>query len=186
MGHRFHPKHVDRLVNPERQKLLPPETILQRLDVEPAHVVADIGCGPGYFSIPLARMSSTVYGVDVSAEMLDILTQRAAAAGVRNIEPIEAPAEHIPLSDAAVDRILCAFVLHEVDDLQQTLAEFQRLLKPEGKLMIIEWEKKPMDMGPPVYERIDTAELERQVQAAGFQTESWRPNPYHYMVLARR
>ncbi|GGJ03385.1 methyltransferase type 11 [Alicyclobacillus cellulosilyticus] len=172
------------MVNPERRNLLPPETILQQLDIVPEHVVADIGCGPGYFSLPLAQLSSTVYGVDVSQEMLDILAQRAAAAGVHHIQLIRAPAEQIPLPDATVDRALCAFVLHEVDDLQQTLAELHRLLKPDGKLMIIEWDTKPMDMGPPLDERMDMEELAKQVQAAGFYTETRRLNPYHYMVLA--
>ncbi|SFV05782.1 class I SAM-dependent methyltransferase [Alicyclobacillus macrosporangiidus] len=186
MGHRFNPKHVERLLNEERQKLLPPETILERLGVEPSHVVADIGCGPGYFSLPLAQMSRAVYGVDVSAEMLDLLARRAAEAGVCNVESIQAAAEHIPLPDASVDRMLCAFVLHEVDDLKQTLAEFNRLLKPEGRLMVIEWEKKSMDMGPPVSERIDMAELTSLVEDAGFHTKCWQPNPYHYIILARR
>ncbi|MBX6353157.1 MAG: class I SAM-dependent methyltransferase [Thermoflavifilum sp.] len=114
MGHRFNPKHVERLLNEERQKLLPPEMILERLGVEPSHVVADIGCGPGYFSLPLAQMSRAVYGVDVSAEMLDLLARRAAEAGVCNVESIQAPAEHIPLPDASVDRMLCAFVLQSM------------------------------------------------------------------------
>ncbi|MCL6600366.1 MAG: methyltransferase domain-containing protein [Alicyclobacillus macrosporangiidus] len=186
MGHRFDPKHVAKLDNPERRKLLPPEDILNRLDVQPHHAVADVGCGPGYFTIPLARMTrGRVYGIDVSSDMLALLANRAAEAGLTHIEQVQAPAEHIPLPDASVDRILCSLVLHEVDDLDQTLAEFRRLLKPGGRVMVIEWEKKPMEAGPPMHERIEAVELETKVQAAGFQTDIWRPNPQHYIVLAQ-
>ncbi|MCL6547716.1 MAG: class I SAM-dependent methyltransferase [Alicyclobacillus sp.] len=185
MGHRFDPRHAERLIHPDRQKMLPVSEVLKRLGVEPTHAIADVGCGPGYFTIPLARMTEeTVYAVDVSPEMLDMLESRAAEAGVRRIERLQAPAEQIPLPDAAVDRVLCAFVLHETDDPGRTLEEFRRLLRPGGRLMILEWEKRPMDMGPPVEERIDAGELEETVKSAGFRVQVWRPNPYQYGILA--
>ncbi|WP_290588502.1 methyltransferase domain-containing protein [Alicyclobacillus sp.] len=177
---------MNRLLDDDRKKLLPPDTVLQHLELGPEHSVADIGCGPGYFSLPMARMARRVYAVDVSEEMLDVLKRRADEAGVENIEPIQALADRIPLQDASVDRILCAFVLHEVDDLPRTLAEFRRLLGPDGKLMVIEWDKKPMEMGPPEHERIEMTELSKRMEEAGFHTECWDLNPYHYVVLARR
>ncbi|MCL6445156.1 MAG: methyltransferase domain-containing protein [Alicyclobacillus sp.] len=187
MGNRFDPRHAEKLLHPDRQEMLPAKDVLRRLDVESAHAIADVGCGPGYFTIPLAQITrGTVYAVDVSREMLDILARRAREAGVEGIERIQAPAEQIPLSDAAVDRVFCAFVLHEVDDLDRVLAEFHRLLQPGGRLMILEWEKRPMDMGPPMEERIEAAELETRVKTAGFRTEVWRPNPYQYGIVAQR
>ncbi|TDY45314.1 ubiquinone/menaquinone biosynthesis C-methylase UbiE [Alicyclobacillus sacchari] len=186
MGHRFHPKHVDKLLNADRQKLLPHTAILERLDVQESHVVADVGCGPGYFTIPMAQRCTTVYGVDVSPEMLDMLSKRAAEAGLTNVRSVTAPAERVPLPDHRMDRVLCAFVLHEVDDLDKTVEEFDRLLKPSGKLMVIEWEKKPMEMGPPFVERLERAELTTRMQNAGFHTELWGINPYHYAVIAEK
>lgn len=186
MGHRFHPKHANKLLEAERQKLLPQAAILERLDLEATHVVADVGCGPGYFTIPIAQICNTVYGVDVSPEMLDMLSKRAAEAGLTNIAPMTAQAERIPLPDGTADRILCAFVLHEVDDLDGTLAEFHRLLNTSGKLMVIEWEKQSMEMGPPTAERLAKERLTTKIEEAGFRTELWNPNSYHYVILAQR
>lgn len=126
MGHRFDPKHVGKLDSPERRKMLPPDDILRMLDVQKDHTVADIGCGPGYFTIPVARLSkATVYGVDVSSEMLCLLKEKAEYEGIANISLVESPAEHTTLSGDSVDRIICSLVLHEVDDLRQTLSEFK-------------------------------------------------------------
>ncbi|WP_067620519.1 class I SAM-dependent methyltransferase [Alicyclobacillus acidiphilus] len=148
--------------------------------------MADVGCGSGYFTIPLAQLTAeTVYGIDVSGEMLEMLGERAAQADVSNIERIEAVAEHIPLPDGSVDRILCSLVLHEVDDLDQTLAEFRRLLKSSGKLMVIEWERKPMEMGPPLEERIDAGALSQKITEAGFQCQPFRPNMQQYVLVAQ-
>ncbi|GMA64268.1 class I SAM-dependent methyltransferase [Alicyclobacillus fastidiosus] len=141
MGHRFDPRHVEKLDSPERRKMLPPNETVKMLDVQRGHTVADIGCGPGYFTIPLARLAMNVYAVDVSPEMLHLLKEKAAHEGTRNISVVESPAEHLTLPDHTVDRVICSLVLHEVDDLKQTLSEFKRILRPGGKVLLIEWEK---------------------------------------------
>ncbi|MCL6442654.1 MAG: methyltransferase domain-containing protein [Alicyclobacillus sp.] len=125
MGHRFDPKHVEKLDNPERRKMLPPDDILRLLDVHEDHTVADIGCGPGYFAIPLARLTrATVYGLDVSPEMLGLLRDKAKHEGITNLSLVESHAERIKLPDDSVDRIICSLVLHEVDDIRQALSEW--------------------------------------------------------------
>ena len=183
LGHRFDPKHVERLDNPERRKMLPPDDILAHLAIESTSVVADIGCGPGYFTIPAARMTeATVYGVDVSTEMLRILDERTTQQGLTNISTLESKAEHVALPDHSVDRLICSLVLHEVDDLLQTLKEFKRILHPNGKVLFLEWEKKSMEVGPPLHERIEAEELLRLVKLAGFRCEASSPNPFQYML----
>lgn len=183
-GHRFDPKHMEKLVNPERRKMLPPEEILKLLDVQTEHTVADIGCGPGFFTIPLATVAEDVYGVDVSPEMLRMLKERADEQGLNNITLVESPAEHIALADAAVDRAICSLVLHEVDDLAQTLSEFKRILRSGGKLLLIEWEKKSAEMGPPLHIRLAPDELLAALAQAGFKGAVSRPNPEQYIIVA--
>ncbi|MCL6442672.1 MAG: class I SAM-dependent methyltransferase [Alicyclobacillus sp.] len=86
MGHRFNPAHVDRLLGDERRKLLPPERVLSELDIRMDSTMADIGCGPGYFTLPAAEATTAnVYGVDVSPEMLGYLMSRARENGIHNI-----------------------------------------------------------------------------------------------------
>lgn len=184
MAHRFDPKHVAKLTNPERRKLLPPDEILAPLSIQAQDVVADIGCGPGFFTIPAAQITDgTVYGVDVEPQMLDYLKEHAAEAGVSNVETVQSDAEHIQLPDSSVDKLFYAFVLHEVADLQQGIDEMKRILRPDGKVLVLEWEKKETESGPPVEERLDAHELESQLQKAGFRTSIIRPNPNNYMIL---
>lgn len=185
MNHRFNPKHVEKLDNPERRKTLPPDDILKMLDVQNDHTVADIGCGPGYFTVPLARLSAAVYGVDVSSDMLGLLQQKAADQGIDNIFFSESHAEHISLSDNSVDRLICSLVLHEVDDLRQTLSEFQRIIRVGGRILLIEWEKQETaTMGPPVGIRIDSEVLLAEVEAIGLRGEISHPNSDQYIIVA--
>lgn len=184
MTHRFDPKKVNKLDNPERRKLLPPEEILAPLGIGGRDDVADIGAGPGFFAIPAARMTQgTVYGVDVEPQMLEYLREKAAEAGAANVKPVQSDAESIDLPDASVDKAICAFVLHEVADLQKGLAEIKRILRPDGRLLVLEWEKKETESGPPVEERLDAAELQPAIKSFGFKTRVLRPNPNHYMIL---
>ncbi|WAH36437.1 class I SAM-dependent methyltransferase [Alicyclobacillus dauci] len=185
MGHRFNPKHIEKLDNPERRKALPPDKILNLLDVQEVSSIADIGCGPGYFTLPVAHMTEgTVYGIDVSPEMLRLLEENVQREGLSNVSLVESTAERIALPDESVDRIICSLVLHEVDDLKQTLSEFKRILRADGKILLIEWEKKPMDMGPPVEERLDPETLLHEVEILGFHGQISYPNPNHYIILA--
>ncbi|BCJ88275.1 class I SAM-dependent methyltransferase [Effusibacillus dendaii] len=184
MAHRFDPKKAHKLDNPARRKLLPPEEILAPLAIGGRDDVADIGVGLGYFAIPAAKMTrGTVYGVDVEPQMLGLLKTKAAEAGVVNIEPILSDAENISLPDASVDKVFCSLVLHELANLEKGLAEIRRILRPGGKLLVLEWEKKETESGPPVEERIDAMDLETGIQAFGFLTRVIRPNPNHYIIL---
>ncbi|KPV45580.1 class I SAM-dependent methyltransferase [Alicyclobacillus ferrooxydans] len=185
MSHRFNPKHLHKLESPERRKALPPDEILGLFGTPGDANFADVGCGPGYFTIPLAkRTTGKVYALDVSSEMLNVLTERVQEANVTNVENVLSNAEQIALPDHSVDGVLCSLVLHEVDDLKQTLSEFRRVLRPGGKMLLIEWEKKQMEMGPPVEIRISSDELLEYVGAAGLQGQIVRPNPDQYIVLA--
>jgi len=184
MGHRFDPKFIERLNSPERRKMLPPERLLAELGIDSISIVADIGCGPGYFTLPVARMTQqTVYGVDVSAEMLSFMMEKAEAEGLGNISVVESPAEHIGLPDESVDRILCSLVLHEVDDLNQVFCEFKRILRPHGKMLLIEWEKEQTDSGPPVNERIAAEELKNKLIEFGWSGRRIQPNKDQYAFL---
>ncbi|GAX89866.1 class I SAM-dependent methyltransferase [Effusibacillus lacus] len=184
MAHRFDPKKVHKLDNPERRKLLPPEEILAPLQIGEQEDVADIGVGPGYFAIPASRLTSgTVYGVDVEPQMLGFLKEKANEAGAANIVPVQSDAEAIDLADGSVDKVFCAFILHELADLTKGLSEIKRILRPGGKLLVLEWEKKQTESGPPVEERLDAPELAASIEKFGFATEIIRPNPNHYMIL---
>jgi len=187
MPHVFRPEHAMRLIALERARLLPADRVLDALDVQAHHDVIDIGAGPGYFALPLARRTrGKVFAVDLSPEMLQMLSERARESGV-SIEAHQAPAERLPLEDASVDRALMAFVLHEVPDRQAAVREVRRVLREKGRFLLLEWDKRPMDMGPPVEERLSVDECEALLVAEGFRIlHRIYPNDVHYGLVAER
>jgi len=185
MAHRFNPAHMERLLSPERETMLPPAVILGELQLSQDSIMADIGCGPGYFVIPAARLTrGTVYGVDVEPQMLTALQARADEAGLSQIRTLEGSAEKIPLASQAVDASLCAFVLHEVQDLAVALAELRRVTKAGGRVCIVEWEKHETSYGPPLHERLGSDELRTALEREGFHdVRLVKPNADHYMLM---
>ncbi len=186
MPHRFHPQHADRLLSEERLKMISPHQVIDHLQIVSGHIVADVGVGPGFFAIPIAkRTNQLVYGIDVESQMLSKLRERASVEQVQ-IEAIEASAEQIPLSDHQVDRTLCAFVLHEVDDPINALQEFWRITKKEGYIGIVEWEKKATKHGPPISERLSREELDSMLDKAQLELREWVDlSEDHYLCICR-
>ncbi|MCL6442673.1 MAG: methyltransferase domain-containing protein [Alicyclobacillus sp.] len=96
---------------------------------------------------------------------------------------IESSAESIDLPDQSIDRLLCSFVLHEVDNLNQVFSEFKRILKPGSKMLLLEWEKKETASGPPVHERIDAPTLSEELDKYGWEGQHIQLNQDQYAFL---
>ncbi|HEX5506370.1 MAG TPA: class I SAM-dependent methyltransferase, partial [Thermomicrobiales bacterium] len=104
-SHHFHPDRRSMLLREERYQSMPPERVLGWLPLKPDATVADIGCGPGFFSLPLAERlpQGTLYAVDVEPVMLDTVRDRMEAAGITNIRLVRATENRAPLAAASLD-----------------------------------------------------------------------------------
>ena len=98
--------------------------------------IADLGCGTGEMTVSLARTVSHVYGIDSSSAMLD--AARSQTQTLSNATILEGDLDNIPLPDASVDAALLVLVLTYIPDIEPTLIEAQRILKPTGKLVILD------------------------------------------------
>ncbi len=158
-GHGGHAGHgrIERLLSDERARSMPPDATLRLAGVTPGMMVVDLGCGPGFLTIPARHIvgpSGRVIAVDVQPEMLDHLRGRLAAAAIDDVEVILATDEHVPVADGVADVVLCALVLHEVDDPAGFLAGCARLAKRDGIVAVIEIHHEDVPGGPPVAHRI--------------------------------
>lgn len=189
MPHKFDPKNLERLDGEERRKAIDVEAILSSLPLASTQSVADIGCGTGFFSVPLSQRLSEgkVYALDIADEMLDRLRQKVRDSGIGNIEVIKSDDMDFPLPRGTMDGAMLSFVLHEQEDRIRFLQKARELLKPGAWLLVVEWQKREMKMGPPLAERIDGAELRDMAGRAGFENVSSKElGDYNYMALLRR
>jgi ubiquinone/menaquinone biosynthesis C-methylase UbiE len=190
MPHIFNPEDRQNLDSPERRGEMPPEETLVRAGIKPGDIVADIGCGMGYFTFPAARMigpKGLVYAVDVSGVMLAEVRSKAAAAGAFNIETHQVPQSRLTLPAAEYTLAILSDVLHEVDDKKAFLASVSEALRPGARLAVIEWAKKETPAGPPLKERLAEDELQVLLKKAGFTEPACEPlGPAHSLYTCRR
>ena len=187
--HHFDPARAERLYGEERHQAMPPEPILRAAGFAAGHVVVDLGAGPGFFTLPAARLVGSegrVHAADVAPSMLEICQRRAAEAGLTWIETVPSEESHVPLPDATADRVLIAFVLHEADDPAALLKEAARLLRPGGEVAVVEAHKKEGTPGPPMEHRIGEDEVAALASQVGLQAEPVEHRGERYYVARLR
>lgn len=184
---RFNPEKRHGLHSAERTAKWQPRSLLKHLGIQPGHAVLDLGCGTGFWTLPLADIvgaSGKVWALDVSQEMLDALADRKPPPTVR---PLLSELPHIDLTDAAVDWIWGAFVVHEVEPLAGLMAEMRRVLRLGGQVAVLDWRPDAASNdGPPSHHRLSPVTVTEQLQAAGFEIlpQDWQHED-GYLIEAR-
>lgn len=185
---KFDPQKKEELLSPERQKQLDVFQVTALIPIFPHHEIADVGCGPGFFTLPLAKhvFDGKVYAVDVQQEMLDVVKERMERIRLTNIEVVLSKESKLPLDDDSLDGALAAFVVHEAKNPKILLTEIKRCLRRGGWLAVIEWQKIETEDGPPVGERIDEAELRALSTEIGYRSIGKHIlNNDQYMLIMR-
>lgn len=178
MAHKFNPKDMQKLDSPERRKILPPEETLNIIGLNKNEIFIDIGCGIGYFSIPASKfvgIKGKVYAIDNSSEMIKELERRISENKITNIETIISNSYDFKLNSDTGTFALMANVLHEIDKKENFLQETNRVLKKEGTLCIIEWQKKETERGPPLEDRLSENEIKELLRITKFKLINLHP-----------
>jgi ubiquinone/menaquinone biosynthesis C-methylase UbiE len=191
--HKFNPADHKRLDSEERHKLMPPEALVSEIEKtayeyfknENAVTFADIGCGSGFFSIPLAKRAQKfkdkkfiLFALDISEEMLGVFNGNlkkaqdidSAESGSCLIKCVKCEEFFIPLEDSSVNILLLANVFHEIAGKHDYLKEIKRVLKDGGTFFLLDWKKEDPHpvFGPPQAERVSTEEAEKALEESGF------------------
>jgi len=187
--HRLHsdPKaYIAALEDPKRDAYQKPHEVMEALAIKEGEIIADIGAGSGYFTLRLAHhvgANGRVYAVDVSPDMIRHLNGRVRDMGALNVSTILAPPND-PLLPQPVDRFLIVDVWHHVEDQAGYLALMKKGLKPGGQVVMIDFQKKELPVGPPVDMKISREDLLKQMQAAGFRlVKEHTFLPYQYFLV---
>ena len=171
---------------------LNPETVISALGIEPGMNVADFGCGPGFYSIPIAKAigpNGKVYALDVQKSSLEIVRSKAKEARLLNVNPIWADLEHAGgshVADASINVALLSNVLFQSDHKKEMIAEAFRILKSRGTIAVIDWSSAAS--GGPAPERlVNRAHAEKLLTEAGFTPLGEFPaGSNHYGLLFRK
>lgn len=171
-GHPFPASGAWMLDNFIRRWLQPPKELVEKLAISPEDVVVDFGCGPGYYTVEIAKRAKQLIDVDLSPEMLKKAQAKAAKAKAENVQFLQSNGAKIDLADGSVDKILLVTVYHEIGDNDAVLKEFRRILKPSGKLIIVEVVKKSILPSAPVQK---PEVLKTEIEDSGFKLQEMLP-----------
>jgi ArsR family transcriptional regulator len=141
--------------------------------------IGDLGCGTGQLAAALAPFVRRVVAVDASRQMLAAARRRLA--DVENVELRQGELEALPLDDATLDAAVLALVLHYVVEPAKALAEARRVLRPGGRLLVVDMlpharEEYRQQMGH-VWPGFAEAQLGGWLADAGFARVRWRALP---------
>ncbi len=160
--------HVDKFENPARLAELGPADTLRRIGLTQDSVLCDIGAGTGVFALPAAAMTrGTIFAIDINPDMLSIIARKADETGAVNVRCIQVTEAGFNVAPGTADIVLLCSMLHGMPDMPQFVRDAAALLKPGGRLAVIEFHYRETPMGPPVSRRILPADLDAMAAAAG-------------------
>lgn len=178
--------YIAALEDPKRDAYQKPHQVIEALAIKEGDIIADVGAGSGYFSLRLARhvgAKGRIYAVDVSPDMIRHLHARVSEAGLLNVSPILAPPDD-PLLPQPVDRFLFVDVWHHIEDQPAYLARIKKQLEPGGQVIMIDFHKRELPVGPPAAMKIAREDLIEQMQANGFRLVTEHTFlPYQYFLI---
>jgi len=167
--------------DPQRDAWQKPHEVIQALALKPDAVIADIGSGTGYFSARLANMvpKGRVLGIDTEPDMVKYLAERAKREGLSNISAVRGAPDD-PRLPEKVDLVLLVDVYHHIDDRERYFRKLLGLLKPGGRIAVIDFRMDSPD-GPPKSARIAPESVKVELRSAGYvlvREHEFLPNQY--------
>jgi SAM-dependent methyltransferase len=173
--------------DPARDAWQKPASVVEALRLRPGMRVADLGAGTGYFSRYLAAAvgeAGTVFAVDTEPGLVTHLRERAEHEHTPNVVPILASADNPRLPVGAVDVVLIVDTVHHIDDRTNYLRRLRRVLKPGGRVVVIDFKKQDIPVGPPPEHRLARGQIVDELTTAGYRLVS-APDilPYQYVLI---
>ena len=155
-------RYIKALEDPSRDAWQQPEKVVEALTLRPGDSVADIGAGPGYFTLRFARAvgpTGKVYGVDISREMLDYLEKQAKSEHLTNIQPVLAEPHDPQLPAVPADVIFICDTLHHISDRAKYFPLVVLARRPGAWLANVDVYNRELPARPPVEMKIPQAEM---------------------------
>jgi ubiquinone/menaquinone biosynthesis C-methylase UbiE len=159
------------LDRPERDTEEATTRAVEALGLQPGMVVADVGAGSGYYTVRMARKvgsAGKVYATDIQPGMVELLKRRLTQEGLDNVVPVLGAADDPRLPAGTIDVALMVDVYHELATPQVFVRRLREALKPDGRLVLIEFRKE--DPRVPIQEvhKMSVAQVRQELEADGY------------------
>lgn len=171
-----------------------PKSVIRSLPDAPKGVVADFGCGAGYFTVEFSKAvgdEGSVIAIDVLPSALDAMQSRIKTEGLRNVTVKRANLERANgsgLAPASIDWIIAKDILFQNAKKDILIGEIARVLRPGGRAIVMEWNPEAAGgIGPDVELRVSRDELKGMLRSSGFSEIRDLPvGAFHYAFLVTK
>lgn len=181
---------ADWLERSERESEEHPDDAVAALKLKPGMVVADVGAGTGYMTLRMARRvgpSGKVFAEDVQPEMLRRLRENAAKAKLTNIEEVLGSETDPRLPRDSLDVILMVDVYHELSHPQEMLRRMREELKPDGRLVLLEYRKEDPAVPIKPEHKMSVQEVKIETEAEGFRLDQVIETlPWQHILIMKK
>jgi ubiquinone/menaquinone biosynthesis C-methylase UbiE len=189
-------RYVKMWEDPARGEWQKPDEVVSALELSRGDTVADIGAGSGYFSFRIARAVAAppsltsvaadgkVFAVDIEPGMIDYLKKRAIKEKAPNVVAVLADRDDARLAPGSIDLAFICDTWHHIDDRVAYLRRLSAALKPGALIAVVDYQKRPLPLGPPLEAKIDRADVVKEFQKAGFElVREHSFLPYQYFLV---
>ena len=171
----------------ERELEEDPNLALRLLGIKRGATVADIGAGTGYYSIRMAKIVGPlgkVYASDIQVGMLNLLQQNVVRAQVTNVIPVLGAFDDPKLPAGSLDLAIMVDVYHEVSEPQKLLQRLREALKPDGRLVLLEYRAEDPDVPILPDHKMTKAQVKLEVEHEGFkQSRVYNDLPWQHLFV---
>ncbi len=187
----MHRHDFDKLVghfeDPGRAEWQKPELVLASLGDLAGLTVADIGAGSGYFTFQLSTKAERVLAIDIDQRMLDYIDTKKTEQSIgNNVETRNTLPDAPGLVDGEADVVLIVNTYHHIEMRIDYLRKLARGLAPAGRLVIVDFFKRELPVGPPPHMKLSPDDVLQELETAGFIPAVTDTNslPYQYLIIA--
>ena len=188
--HKLHqdPKaYIAMLENPQRDAEQKPDEVIAALGLKAGETLADIGAGSGYFTFRFARKvgdSGRVFAVDINSDMIIYMNRYIREKKVKNVTTILSAPDDPLLQDSSINRFFICDTWHHIQNRPQYIALMKKMLKPGGQIVIVDYKKKQLPVGPPPEMKLGRREVVGEMEGNGFKLAKEHTFlPYQYFLV---